>query len=364
MSRNLTKIFSYCAALSAIILLFSLFNYKNESDSIAIAKSIDNEPGNTASFSLQATESSVVTSNNNNFSNNSSNDSVQYQVEYVDITQNYIPPAQSTSGNESSENQSVPKTPNIELSYNNDCINVCISQIQIKSFKLYRAVNDGSFDEVCLVAGSSYKDSAVQDGNTYSYKAICTRTDGTSVYTYTNKISIEKLAAISGVNAKCGISEITITWNTISGAKYYDMYRIEDGANKKIKSVTIASFSDSGLTENTAYVYKIYARDANGNKIAASENLSYKTLYLPTAPVLKLYSNDGFGIEIAWKPIEGALSYNVYKYIGGSFVLVKNTKNNYYIDSTASGTCTYAVSAIGSAGEGEKSSTISATAVK
>lgn len=364
MSRNLTKIFSYCAAISAIILLFSLFSFKNESESIAIAKSTDNKPGNTEAISFQSTKSTDIDSNNNNSSNSASKNSVDFEIEYVEITQNYIPPVQSTPNQQTQENEPVFKTPNINLSYSNDCVNVSISEIQIKSFKLYKAVNDGSFDEVCLIAGNSYKDDAVDDGNTYSYKALCTKTDGTSVYTYINKISIDKLAVISGVNVKCGINEITLSWYSINSAKYYDIYRMEDSSYKKIKSINISSFTDSGLNCNTTYSYKIYARNAYGNKIAASESLSFKTLYLPPAPTLELYSNDEYGIEIAWRPIEGILSYNVYKYIGGSFVLVKNTKNNYYIDKDASGICTYAVSAIGSAGEGEKSSTVSATAVK
>lgn len=400
MSINLNKIFSYCAVLAAVILIFSLLYNKYDGESIDVSRTASNQPGNTIAADIHPTEIAIANSHNfsvnkdssnnnsnkynsgNNFSNNN-NSSIAYEVEYVDITQNYIPPISSAPQNPNTGNEPTPtpfaspapqnpntgnepvfKTPNINLSYSNDCVNVSISEVPIKSFKLYRAVNDEGFSEIKFISGNSYKDSAVGDGNTYSYKALCTKTDGTSVYTYTNKISIDKLALISIVNVKCGINEITLSWNSISGAKYYDIYRMEDGSYKKIKSINISSFTDSGLNTNTEYSYKIYARDANGNKISISQSLNYKTLYLPPAPTLELYSNDEYGIQIAWSVSKDALSYNVYKYIGGNFVLVKNTKNNYYIDKTASGTCTYAVSAIGSSGEGEKSITISVTAVK
>jgi|GEM_PF-3292025 len=366
MSKITSGKFACCALILAIVML-SLYPQDNFTvASVAIAKNEVNPADSIQTITHTQFNSGEPASSSFNYDNQTiynNNSNVAINIGVVDITQTQIP-IPSSSSSTSISTFTIPKTPGIELEYANDIITVIIDAYNIKSFKLYKAINGGSYSEVCFAAGSTYKDSNISDGNVYSYKALCAREDGTSVYSSSNSITIEKLKALTGVTAQCKLGEIKLFWQVVNDAKYYTIYRKEDGTLKKITTVNGETFTNISLMANTSYTYLIDARDSSGNRIAISSESSFKTLYLPSALELRLYSNDEYGIEIAWPPDSYALSYNVYKYISGEYVLVKNTKTNYYIDASASGSCSYVVCAIGSAGEGAKSNIISVVSEK
>jgi len=360
MSRISFGKYSICAIAFAGILSLVFYNDGNTSEAIVIAKN-SNIKSETLQI-LQTNETPDLNLSNYN-DDERTKPNVSFNIEYVDITQPQVTYTAAPIPTSSAE-ITVPKTPNIILLYENDAITAEIDSNSMKSFKLYRKTNGGSYSEIGVIAGNKYIDSDISDGNTYSYKATCTREDGTMVYSNENSIEIEKLQAIEGLTAVCDLNEITLSWHAVANASCYNIYREKDGHYIKIAVVSAKAYADSSLAANSEYTYKVDARDNKGNKIAVSDEQTYKTLYLPGAPELILYSNDEYGIEIAWSVDKNAISYNVYKYITGKYVLVKNTKSNYYIDENASGTCAYAVSAVSSAGEGEMSNTITVTAVK
>ena len=347
MSKITSGKFACCALILAIVML-SLYPQDDfHIASVAIAKNLANQAGSTHTISQTQTgsvETKSTPSVGNNQATNNNNSNPTINIGVVDITQSQIP-IPSSSSSTCISTQNIPKTPSIDLKYANDVVTAIIDANNIKSFKLYKSINGGSYSEACLVAGNTYKDSNITDGNTYSYKAFCTREDGTSVYSSANSIIIDKLKSVAGITAQCKLNEITLSWQAVDIAKYYTVFRKDDGTLKKIATVNGQVFTDSALTANKSYTYLIDTRDSSGNKIAISSEHSFKTLYLPSALSLKIYSNDEYGIQIAWSVDSAASSYNVYKYIGGQYVLVKNTKNNYYIDESARGTCSYVVSA-------------------
>lgn len=389
MSKEVLEKFAYCAIAFIGLLLLVIYGNKNNSETIGIAKNQSTQNKESVKIVLPSgyeeyaggSQSSNNSSNSNTKANGSSSDQTKFSfnIGYVDITKTqiilpsrtkYTTPSntQTTSTSNPSSTQTgsvssaVPKTPTIDIMYRNDSVSVVISGDSIKSFTLYRKTNDGTYNQISVVSGKSYTDANISDGNSYTYKATCTRENGTKVYSSISSIKIQSVKSIYNFSAKSKLNELVLSWQKVSGASYYVVYRKASDSFTKIASTSSLTYSDKGLKSNTSYTYKIYAFDSNNNKIAASSGIAFRTLYVPSAPLLKLYSNDEYGVQIYWTTDSSANSYNVYKYINGKYVLVKNTKNNFYIDEHASGTCVYAVTAVGNAGESEKSNKITVVA--
>ena len=71
----------------------------------------------------------------------------------------------------------------------------------------------------------------------------------------------------TGISASANSSSsITVTWNIVSGASGYRIYRssTSSGSFKQVESATSTSYTDTGLSANTTYYYKITAYNSNG----------------------------------------------------------------------------------------------------
>jgi len=84
----------------------------------------------------------------------------------------------------------------------------------------------------------------------------------------------------SGVTAsEQSSNSIKITWTAVSGASEYNVYKSTNayGQYNKLGSVTDTSYTDTGLTANTTYYYKVSAYNIYGES-SQSASVSAKTL--------------------------------------------------------------------------------------
>jgi hypothetical protein len=142
---------------------------------------------------------------------------------------------------------------------------------EVIHYRVYRATSsDGEYSYVSSPYSTFWTDSGVSPGTTYYYKV--------SAYNYTYGAGSQssyasagvKPAAPSGVSATvAGSSSITVSWNPVSGANGYTVYRSTDsngeyapvGENLPSSS---ASLTDTGLLSGTTYHYKVSAFNDNG----------------------------------------------------------------------------------------------------
>lgn len=113
---------------------------------------------------------------------------------------------------------------------------------------------------------------------------------------------------------KSGVT-MTLSWNSVSNASYYEIYRSTsaDGAYTKIKATTGTSTSDTNLSAGTRYYYKIRTiRDQDGVTYLGnfSDTVAAVTLATPTITDVSL---SGTGITISWSKASGADRYNIYR---------------------------------------------------
>ena len=71
----------------------------------------------------------------------------------------------------------------------------------------------------------------------------------------------------TGISASANSSSsITITWNTVSGASEYRIYRSSSssGSFNQVGSAVLTSYTNTGLSANTTYYYRITAYTSSG----------------------------------------------------------------------------------------------------
>ena len=187
-------------------------------------------------------------------------------------------------------------------------------------YEVYRARSlNGDYIKYSTVTGTSYTNiSYIENGNTYYYKVRALGSDGTagawsSVVSVTYKQTLSAPAVTGGNDAQ---GRPTLTWNAVSGAAKYEVYRArsKDGTYTKYSTTTGTAYTNSSyLTSGATYYYKVRALDANGNAGPYSAVVSVTCRLKLTAPSVT-GGNDSQGRPtLKWKAVSGAAKYEVYR---------------------------------------------------
>ena len=174
----------------------------------------------------------------------------------------------------------------------------------------------------------------------------------------------------TGVTASVDGSSILISWQSVSGATKYKIYRSSsaNGSYSLIGESSTTSYRDNSPVSGYNY-YKVSAVNNNGE----SQQSSYASCNFtsgggnstaPNAPTGVTVSNEGNAsipsIRISWSSVSNATGYKVYRSssANGSYSQIgSQTSNTYMFDNNPmSGNNYYKVKALNSSGESSFSS--------
>ena len=217
-------------------------------------------------------------------------------------------------------------------------------------YEVYRARSrSGEYIKYSTVTGTSYTNTSyIENGNTYYYKVRALKSDGTagawsSVVSVTYKQTLPA-PTVTGGNDSQG--RPTLTWNAVTGAAKYEVYRARSRSGEYIKysTVTGTSYTNTSYIEDgNTYYYKVRALKSDGTAGAWSSivSVTYRaastgTLSAPTVTG----GNDSQGRPtLTWKAVTGAAKYEVYRarsrsgeYIKYSTVTGTSYTNTSYIE--------------------------------
>jgi chitodextrinase len=153
---------------------------------------------------------------------------------------------------------------------------------------------------VGTVTGTTFTDTGLTPATTYSYtiKAKDAAGNGSAASGATAVTTLDTIApSVPGTPVVSGTTDTqaTLTWTASTdnvGVTGYEVYR---GATL-LATVTSTTYTDTGLTPGTTYSYTIQAKDAAGNRSAASTATSVITLALTSSTGYKISPLNGSGL--------------------------------------------------------------------
>jgi len=231
-------------------------------------------------------------------------------------------------------------------------------------------------DSAIISAPSPYVHTGLTNGTTYHYAVTAVNIEGESDLSSEASVTpVESMtsnppSAPTGVQATAADSQITISWNPVSGATSYNIYWNTSGSVTTSDSAVINAplpYVHMNLTNGTTYYYAVTAISNDGESALSMEvsGTPQTTAFPPTAPTnVQAMGGDG-QITISWSPVSGAISYNIYWNIAGSVttlddVIINASSPYVHMNLPSSNTFYYVVTALNANGESVLSAEVSA----
>ncbi len=171
-----------------------------------------------------------------------------------------------------------------------------------------------------------------------------------------------------GLTASVINGQATLSWNTSTGAFYYNVKRSASltGPFTTLVSWVGNTYPDSSAASGTTYYYVVSAVNASGESLnSAPAAVTTPQLPLSIPSGLEAFAGNGY-VVISWNPITAATSYTVSRSTvsSGPYTKLPNpVTSNYYQDSSVSNGTTYyyVVSAANAVSQSTNSALVSAT---
>lgn len=215
-----------------------------------------------------------------------------------------------------------------------------------------------------FATGTSYKDTAVVPGATYTYTVRGLAADGKTLsagydHTGVTAVASKEPENVTLTSARITGSGITVTWQPALNAKTYTVYRKTAGTGWSViaKGVTATSYTDNTTAAGETYTYTVRGRTADGLQSKGFDKNGVTATVPKTADdvVLTAARISGQKIVVTWQPADGACSYMVYRKVTGTkkwTAIAKNVKGTSYTDSTVKAGVSYTYTVRGRGGDG------------
>jgi poly(hydroxyalkanoate) depolymerase family esterase len=199
----------------------------------------------------------------------------------------------------------------------------------------YDVYRNGTLVTSSPVTGTSYTDSGLTAGTGYSYTVASVDSSG-EAGPQSGAVTATTTGTNPGLPAPTGLavgtvtsSSVALSWNAVSGAASYDVYR--NGTQVNTAAVTGTSYTDTGLSTGKSYSYTVAAVDGTGKVGAQSASVTATTSsYTPTC-----YTDNNYNQTVAGR----AYQSGGYTYADGSKQAMGlwNTYTTHTLEETSPG---------------------------
>ncbi|MCR5666794.1 MAG: polysaccharide deacetylase family protein [Eubacterium sp.] len=197
-------------------------------------------------------------------------------------------------------------------------------------YVIYRSTKkSGSYIKLKATKKTSYTDKTTTSGKAYYYKIMAKNTSASwAASNYSKAAAAYQKPAATTISGSSKNSKVYLTWNKVSGAKKYFIYRKTAGKKYKlIKKTKKLSYTDKKTDVGKIYKYKIiavYTKDGKKIKSNPSNILKLRCNNVdPNGKMIALTFDDGPG------PYTNAILNCLKKYDARAtfFVVGSNAKN-------------------------------------
>jgi len=237
--------------------------------------------------------------------------------------------------------------------------------IEAEGYVIYRAASaTGKYYLLGTSLKNSFVDKEAAPGQKYYYKVAALRElDGESVFSARSKAAYVTTATakVTGLKVrKRTCSSLALSWNAVSGATGYQIYRAtsKTGTYTLVKTVKGTSANVTGLTADTIYYFKIkaYVTIDGTDYLGSFSGYSYSRV-LPAAVTGLKATGKKAGVTLTWNKVSSVTGYKIYRLNQktGEYILIATVSSSKltYTDTTCTaGTKnTYKVRAYKTVGE-------------
>ena len=231
---------------------------------------------------------------------------------------------------------------------------VKISWGKVNGAVKYRVYYKGSkgWTRLADTTSTSYTDSKVSSGKTYTYTVRCinsSATKFTSGYDSKGK-SVKYISAPKITKAESVNGGVKISWNKSNGAEKYRVYYKGSKGWTRLADTTSTSYTDSKVSSGKTYTYTVRCINSSATKFTSGYDSKGKSVKYISAPKITKAESVNGGVKISWNKSNGAEKYRVYYKGSKGWTRLADTTSTSYTDSKVSSgkTYTYTVRCINS----------------
>ena len=156
----------------------------------------------------------------------------------------------------------------------------------------YRIYYKGSkgWTRLADTTSTSYTDSKVSSGKTYTYTVRCISADAkrfTSGYNGKGK-SIKYVAAPKISKTEATYNSVKISWDKVNGAEKYRVYYKSRKGWTRMVDTTSTSYIDNKVSSGKTYIYTVRCINSSANRFASGYDAKGVTVTTPVKPSVKL----------------------------------------------------------------------------
>jgi len=214
--------------------------------------------------------------------------------------------------------------------------------------------------------GQFYTDNTALPSTTYYYEVAAANVSGMSAFSSPGTVTTPP-APPASLTATPGNTQITLSWPATSGAASYNVQRslVTGGPYTSIGTSAGLSYTNTGLTNGTAYYYVVAGVNVTGTGLNSPEAAATPISTVPVAPLGLTATGTTGAIMLNWTASAGATGYTVYRaqVTGGPYGAIASGITTSDTDSglSASATYYYVVVATNAGGASAYSAEVSAS---
>ena len=168
-----------------------------------------------------------------------------------------------------------------------------------------------------MTTGTSSVVTGLRNGTKYGFLVRAYVNGAWSAFTSADLVYATPVSSRPAVKAAAGDSQVSLSWNSVSGASRYAVYSYLNGKYTMQATTTGTSYTVTGLSNRTRYGFLVRAYINGTWSSFTSDDLVYAT---PMSAKPEVRATAGRGkVTLTWTNPTRASKFAVYSYLNGKY---------------------------------------------